>query len=415
MKYEDLFEKMKSDFFNDDYRELLKETINECIEAARKPAIAQDIPSGTYNDKAILASVGIPEALSVPGFMKLGGGSIVNTKNTIAPWVHLSPHMEAWFKALANMVKHPDAPIEKVLQESQDEDGGYLVPEEFRALIVMYDSPDAVVWPRATQWPMNRDKLGMPKLAQTPHPEGSLDHFAGVAWTWTEEGGTKTETEPQFDFLELVAHELSGYTEVTDTLLEDSAINLANFLTSLFRMSWIWVTDQVFIRGNGARKPLGVVQDPGILTVNRQNATRFRFADAINMHTKLPSVFDVGSVWMLNKAAFDDLRNDRDSNNALILKESWSIDLQKGYVAYLLGVPVVLTDGKTYTLGTKGDVILGNWKWYYIGLRKDFRVDMSKHYKFRNNKTAFRVNSRLDGQCAIPESFVVLDVTTGGS
>jgi HK97 family phage major capsid protein len=257
---------------------------------------------------------------------------------------------------------------------------------------------------------MGTDKIGMPKLAQRPDgiAGDDFDHFAGVSFTWTEEGGTKTETEPSFEFIELIAHELSGYTEVTNILLDDSAINLMNFLTNLFRSAWIWQTDSDFIRGNGGGRPLGIVNDPVALTVARTTAGTAVYTDIEGMATALPSVFDAGAVWLCNKQVISALRNERDSNNALLLQQMYS-DLSDGYQLTMLGYPVVKADGKTYPLGTKGDLILANLRHYYIGDRQNFTMDSSIHYQFRANKTALRVSGRLDGQPAIPEAFVILD------
>lgn len=282
--------------------------------------------------------------------------------------------------------------------------------------MLMYDAEPAIVWPRATIWPMNTDKLGMPKLAQRPDgiAGDNYDHFAGVVFDWTDEGGTKAETEPNFEFIELIAHELSGYTAVTNILLDDSAINIMNFLTNLFRAAYIWQTDKAFIREDGANKPLGLVTDPTVLTVNRTTAGTVIYTDVLNMVTLLPSVFDAGSVWFMNKQVKQALRNERDPVGALLLQQTYD-SIRGGMVETLLGYPIVTSDGKTYPMGTKGDVILGNWRYYYIGDRQSFAMDVSTHYLFRSNKTAIRVSSRLDGQPALPEAFVVLDDVAAAS
>ncbi len=337
-------------------------------------------------------------------------GSILDLGRKHTPWVKLSDEVEQWAVAFAQYLKTRGAVVGKVLQESDDTAGGYLVPEEFRATMLMYDAEPAVVWPRATIWPMGTDKIGMPKLAQRPDgiAGDDFDHFAGVSFTWTEEGGTKTETEPSFEFIELIAHELSGYTEVTNILLDDSAINLMNFLTNLFRSAWIWQTDTRFIRGTGGGQPLGIVNDPVGLTVARATAGDVTFADIITMYETMPSVFDAGAVWLCNKQVIGALRDERDNNNALLLQHMYS-DLSDGMQLQMLGYPVVQADGKTYPIGTKGDLILANLRYYYIGDRQNFTMDSSIHYQFRANKTALRVSGRLDGQPAIPEAFVCLD------
>lgn len=400
--------------------EMIKEVVSAQIELMREKGEGYDgiVKVGGLDLKSTLQDMGIGYGMGGDGYLVLERGSIINTRTPQAPWVKLSPELEEWANGLKEFIKSKGTIVPKVLQESNDPEGGYLVPGEFEATLVQYDTEPAIVWPRATVWPMNSDKLGMPKLKQRPdEDESDFDHFAGVSFTWTDEGGQKEETEPDFEFLELIVHELSGYTEITNILLEDSAINLMNFLTGLFRRAYVWITDRVFIRGNGARQPLGIVPDPATLTVNRSTAGTVTYADLLSMDSKLPSVFDNGAVWFMSKKVINAFRGQVDGNGQPILQEFYMgpSSIEKGPVQYVLGYPVVRSDGKTYPLGTKGDVILGNWTWYYIGDRRRFTLDTSAHYKFRRNKTAIRVCGRLDGQAAFSEAFVVLDLIADGS
>lgn len=366
-----------------------------------------------------LQNMGIGFGASGPGYIVTEKGSVINPAKSSAPWIRLSEEVESFAIGIKALIKSKGRIVDKVLEEQSDPAGGYLIPEEFQAVLVQYDTEPAVVWPRATIWPMNTDKLGMPKLKQRPDDDSdAFDHFAGVSFVWTDEGGEKTETEPEFEFLELIAHELSGYTELTDTLIEDSPINIMNFLTGLFRRAFVWTTDRTFIRGNGARQPLGIANDPAVLTVNRQGANTFVYADALNMDTKLPSVFEAGAVWMMGKDTLNNLRGQVDTIGQPVLQQFYhpgpgGIGMKQ--IDVMLGYPIIRADNKVYTLGTKGDVILGNWAWYYIGDRKRFTMDTSSHYKFRTNKTAIRVIGRLDGQAAFPEAFVILDSAVGTS
>ena len=395
--------------------EMIRDVVGAQIKEMRKSGDGYDgvVKIASPSDlKSTLQEMGLGFNVSGSGYLVLEKGSIISTLTPNAPWVKLSPELEEWTIELKEFIRSRGVVVGKVLTEGSDPDGGYLVPEEFQATLVQYDTEPAIVWPRATIWPMNTDKLGMPKLKQRPdEDEDDFDHFAGVAFSWTDEGGEKSETEPTFEFLELIAHELSGYTEITNALLEDSAINLLNFLTGLFRRAYVWATDRIFVRGNGAKQPLGVVPDPAVLTVARASAGAVNYEDLLGMDSKLPSVFDNGAVWFTSKKVINSFRGQVDNNGQPILQEFYMgpSSIEKGAVQYVLGYPVIRSDGKTYNLGTKGDVILGNWLWYYIGDRRRFTLDSSIHYKLRHNKTAIRVCGRLDGQAAFPEAFVVLD------
>ena len=342
-------------------------------------------------------------------------GSIINRKSAKEPFIKVSEEVELFCKALVNIAKGKgvtDAQA-KALNESTGSEGGYLVPDDFRIAIVEYDTPENIVWPRATVWPMTSLTMGFPKLVQDPS-NSSPSHFAGVTFTWTEEGGTKTETTPSFEMIELKAKELSAYSELTEHLVMDSPVNLVNFISNLFRRAWNWTTDAAFISGDGNGKPLGVIYDPNVNVQLRVTSSTVRYEDIINMNSVLPSVFDLGAVWFMGKDSFGALAKQKDSNGALILNQT-EADLKMGYAGTLKGKPVILADGKVSAMGSTGDVILGNWTHYYIGDRQEFSMDISKHYKFRDNKLALRVTGRIDGMPAIPKAFVVLSATTGGA
>lgn len=385
------------------FSQLIKSTIEAKMAELRNEII---VPMGKGDVNYLKAS--IPDINISGGYMTTKQGSVINMNDKKNPWVAVSQEMKDWISALVKYIKNGH--VDKLLSESEDEHGGYMVPEEFRALMIMYDMEDTLVWQRATVWPMSGQKMSFPKLQQNPNvSDVGFDHFAGVTFEWTEEGGTKPETEPSFGLVELIVHELAGYTEITNALLDDSVINLLNYITKIFRAAWYWITDKEFIQGTGGKKPLGIVNDPDVLTVARQAASDIQFQDVLNMEAKLPSIFDNQAVWFITKTGRAKLRGQTvsASSKELVLRENYS-DLAKGYDMTILGKPALLADGKIPTLGTTGDLILGAWPWYYIGFRQDFSMDSSKHYKFRNNRTSLRASGRVDGLASIAPAFVVL-------
>lgn len=390
---------MKTDGFGDAIRASLKDHMIK---------LQNDVvnPFSTRQAKGLYSS--LPMAKMDGDYMTTEKGSILNLKNKSTPWVAVSEEVGQWAVDFAKYLK-TDV-VSKFLSESVGVDGGYLVPEEFRAIMIMYDTEQTLVWNRATVWPMNSQKISFPKLQQNADAtSGSFDHFAGVSFAWTEEGGEKGATEPDFGLVELIAHELSGYTEVTNSLLDDSVINLVNFLTRIFRSAWYWQTDKAFLTGQGGKQPLGILEDPTVTTVNRQTASNVEVADILKMEGKLPAVFDTNSVWFISKQARANLRGQTVSSSSkeLVLRESFK-DISDGYNMTILGRPALLADGKCSALGTAGDVILGDWRHYYVGFSQDFAMDSSKHYRFRNNRTSLRCSGRVDGQAAIGQAFVIL-------
>jgi len=388
----------------DDFSGMVKNTVEQMIKDLQQdvqiPFKASDINKYLVTNPTLKIDGGI---MSTPQ------GSVINLNNKSNPWVQCSTEMIEWAKDFAKYLK--SGVVSKFMSETVDTEGGYLVPEEFRNMMIMYDAEDTLVWQRATVWPMTGEKIQFPKLQQNPDvQDAGFDNFAGVTFDWVEEGGEKPETEPTFGMVEMIVHELAGYTEITNTLLDDSVINLVNYLTRLFRSAWYWYTDKSYIQGTGGKQPLGILNDPSILSVFRQTADTIEVQDVLNMEARMPAVFDNNAVWFITKQGRAALRGQTvsASSKELVLQEMYA-DLAKGYDMTILGKPAYLADGKIPALGSTGDLILGTWTWYYIGFRQDFAMDSSRHFKFRNNRTALRCSGRLDGQAAIPQAFVSLD------
>jgi len=388
----------------DEFSAMVKDTVQQMIkdlqEDIQVPFKAKDV------NKYLITN---PTLKIDGGIMSTPQGSVINLNNKSNPWIQCSDEMKEWAKDFASYLK--SGMVSKLMSETVDTEGGYLVPEEFRNMMIMYDAEDTLVWQRSTVWPMGGEKIQFPKLQQNPDvQDAGFDNFAGVTFDWVEEGGEKPETEPNFGMVEMIVHELAGYTEITNTLLDDSVINLVNYLTRLFRSAWYWYTDKSFIQGTGGKQPLGIINDPSILSVYRQTADTIEVQDVLNMESRMPAVFDSNAVWFITKQGRAALRGQTvtSSSKELVLQEMYQ-DLAKGYDMTILGKPAFLADGKIPALGSTGDLILGTWTWYYIGFRQDFSMDSSRHYKFRNNRTALRCSGRLDGQAAIPQAFVALD------
>lgn len=392
---------ISSDEVTDQFKSIAQNILKDLQSSILKPGDSFKLSSDEIRSLYPFAKVD-------SGYLTTAKGSVINLKSKSKPWIILSNEMNQWAKDFAQYLKNGN--VSKLLSEGVDTAGGFTVPEEFNAMMIMYDTEPAGVWPRATVWPMRGEKLSFPKLLQNPDvDDGSFDHFAGVSFAWTEEGGQKAETQPEFGLVEMIVHELSGYTEITNILLDDSVLNLMNYLTNIFRSAWYWITDKSFLDGTGGKKPLGIINDPQVLTIQRQSALDVQVDDLLNMDAKLPAVFDQSAVWMYSKKVRAKIRGQKVTNSSkeLVLQETYS-DLAQGYISTILGRPAILMDGKIPALGTAGDVILGDWKWYYIGFRQDFVMDSSRHYAFRNNRTALRCSGRVDGQAAMPQAFVVL-------
>ena len=360
-------------------------------------------------DRIIKAIKATPARSKIIGVKATAERSVMETDPTLRklrPFVQLSGEMKNFMKDLKILARGgiPNSLV-KALQESDDTTGGFLVPEEFQAEVIRFATEAAIVRPRARTFPMASNTLTLPKLDQSNYK------FAGIDIHWEgDEGETKEESQPKFGRITLKLGKMIGLCPVSDDLLQDSAINLANFLVSIFGEAIAYEEDKQFLRGNGMKKPLGIVPCAAH-EVARGTALRIMINDVIGMWETLPAWATAGAVWITTKAGVGQLMRMRadaiaaaDELGGMFFQPSMRADVP----STLLGSSILMTD-KLPTVGYRGDIILANLSAYFIGDRGGLMVASSIHDRFREDETVFRFVKRVDGQCALDTAFVVLD------
>ena len=191
---------------------------------------------------------------------------------------------------------------------------------------------------------------------------------------WTAEAQTRTETEPQFKQMELKAWELSGYSVVSNVLLQDSIIGLEKFLFTLFAKAIGWFEEYAFLQGNGVGKPQGMLgcsaRDPD-RRERRANGPARRTSSSSptspTMWSKLLPISWGKAIWTGSPTSIPQLLQLKDGNNRAIF-----ISIDQGITRTptwsLLGRPFYPTE-KVPILGATGDLMLLDPSFYVIGDR----------------------------------------------
>lgn len=273
--------------------------------------------------------------------------------------------------------------------------GGYTVPGEFVPQLMQLASENAVVRPRATIVPMASHSVQVPVLDHTSTPStGDSAMLGGLVARWAEEAETINETEPQFKQVELVAHELSGYSKISNALLADNAVGLESLLLTLFGRAIGWHEDYAFLRGNGVGKPAGMLNASSLISVTRSGANAFGLADAAGMIARLLPGWDPAhAVWAIHPTVLAKLFQMSDAEGNIIFIDN----ARERPTMVLFGIPVVVTE-KLPALNTVGDVLLLDLRHYLIGDRQQIEIAFSEHVAFLNNQGTWRFVSRVDGQ-----------------
>jgi len=208
---------------------------------------------------------------------------------------------------------------------------------------------------------------------------------------WTAEAQTRTETEPQFKQMDLKAWELSGYSVSSNVLLQDSAVGLEKFLLTLFAKAIGWFEEYAFLQGNGAGKPMGILNAAATISTGnnggktgRETGGAVTFGDVVVLWSKLLPASWARAIWLFSPSVVPQLLQLKDGANRAIFI---SIDqgITKTPTWSLLGRPAFATE-KVPALGTKGDLSLVNPSYYVIGDRMQIEIAASEHVNFLKMK-----------------------------
>ena len=284
----------------------------------------------------------------------------------------------------------------KVLGEGQGDQGGFLVPEEFRAQIMMLALEDAIIRPRATIIPMTRETMAIPTVRDTSH--ASTVH-GGVRAYWTPENTASTASEPTFSQARLNAEKLAGHTQLSMELNEDSAIAIEALLTQMYGNAVAYFEDDAFITGTGAGQPTGILNAAALVTVAKetsQAASTIVWENVVKMFARMLPQSMGNAVWIANNDTIPQLA----TMSLSVGTGGSAIWLQNGQGALptsILGRPIIYTE-KAETLGTAGDLYLADIRQYLIGDRRSLMIANSPHFAFTSDQMTWKFTHRVAGR-----------------
>ena len=279
--------------------------------------------------------------------------------------------------------------IKSDLTGEEIELGGALVPEEFRAQLMSLMLQPTSIRSMATVLPMGSSTLTLPSIRDETHADGSV--FGGVKCYWTEAGSEIPESEPDFAQTRLTAKGLLALTSLNNTLLADSMVTVAPLMAMLFSQALMWSEEAKFLGGDGAGTPQGILEAPAVVTVTRNSGSNdIDIQDFEAMESRLLPESDMTAVYMAAPSARADI-------DAALRTASEVFDPRTPFRRTYRGRPIIINE-HCQNVGTSGDIVLVDWRFYLIGDRQAVSLASSEHSKFSRNQTQMRAVCRVDGQ-----------------
>lgn len=281
--------------------------------------------------------------------------------------------------------------------EGVGQDGGFLVPPDFRNEIISRVFGEDSLVERTRRMRSTSNSITIP--VDTSTPWGGT----GVLSYWTAEGAAKQQSKPAFENVTVKAHTLATLVPVTEELLEDAPA-LDGYLRMAVPREMDFKISNALIRGSGVGQPLGILNAAGLVTVAAeaaQTADTLVAANIFKMYSRMPVTSRQTAVWLIHPDAEQQLYGLTIANQPVFLPAGGLADAPFGR---LMGRPVI-PHQVTETVGDLGDIMFVDFN-EYMSLTKTgggrdangMRSDVSIHLWFDQDLVAYRFTIRIGGQ-----------------
>lgn len=303
---------------------------------------------------------------------------------------------------LSEMDVHQKAPFQN---ENTNADGGYLVPPaDFIADVARLEEQYGVAIKDARIYRVNGNTVLLNKKAS------GVTMFEMTLGQGHGEGQVKTGTKMTFGQDSVTLRKFAAIAAVTDELLEDSAVNIYNELTTDFaRETARWQDRLVFTDASS-----GIVNQSGVVAI-----TSGTLLDQMVQATwQVPTQSARGGKFYISRSRFGGLLQAKDSQQRYILSPGADGSSGTTVWGYPYQVVEVLEE-----FGQRNTVIFGNLQYVVLVLKNGLQLktltegtihdaDGNAVNLAEQDMTGLRAVTRMAARVQFPKAFAVL---TGGT
>lgn len=350
----------------------LDDALGRALKSPRPGAPWQPVPPAADDQRA--------------GFKNLGDFALA-VKDACQPGKRPDERLLACHKTAAGM------------GEAFGSDGGFLIPPGFADKLLARVYSDANLLGMTDAYTIAGNSISFPRNAETSRANGS--RWGGVRAYWREEGDQGTGSKPTFGRIQLNLHKLFVLIHASDELLSDvQGLALEQYLSRVASEEINFVVGDAILNGTGAGQPLGILNSPCLVTVNKesgQTAATVNAQNIVNMWSRLWAPCRKNAAWLINQDVESQLHTMTvGTGSAATLAYLPPGGLSAKPYATLLGRPVLPVEWCP-TLGTVGDILLVDLK-HYVTAHRGLDAQMSIHLRFDYDESTFRFIFRVDGQ-----------------
>lgn len=300
-------------------------------------------------------------------------------------------YKDAFWRSIRNETSYE---IRNALREGVDSDGGYLVPDTFEHTLIQALDEENIIRQLAHTFMTSSGTHAIPIVGTR-----------GKA-TWVAEEQEIPETTETFTQKTIGAHKLTALIKISEELLNDSAFDLESYITSEFVRKIGDAEEESFLIGNGAGKPIGILNDKdgAEVGITAAAANAITTNELIDLYYSLRSPYRKRAVWIMNDSTVNMIRKLKDSNGQYI----WEPGIKTNDTDTILGrkiytstcVPIAKAGAKT--------IAFGDLSHYWIGDREGISFKRLNELYATRGQVGFLAMKRLDARLILPEAIKVL-------
>jgi HK97 family phage major capsid protein len=273
--------------------------------------------------------------------------------------------------------------------------GGFLVPQGFSPDVMSVMSEADPIAPYTTKIPMTNAVVPINARVDKNHTSSVS---GGLTVGRRAETQTGTSSRMQFEQVVLNAQSLFGIAYASEELLARSPVSFVAVLEAGFRDEFPAKLIDERLNGTGTGMFEGVVNAPATVSVSKetgQGAATIVFENIIKMRSRCWGYGN--AIWLYNHDCLPQLMlmNQSVGTGGVVV---WQPSAREDHPDLLLGRPAFPTE-YTQTVGTVGDIVLGNWSQYLEGTLQPMQSAESMHVRFENHERTFKFWLENDGRC----------------
>lgn len=291
----------------------------------------------------------------------------------------------------------------KALSVSTDTAGGYLAPVELVREIIKAETEISPV--RA----LARVRQTSAKSIQIPKRTGQFSA------QWVAEQGARSETTGlAYGMEELPAHELYALVDISNQMLEDSAFNMNDEISTEASEQFAVAEGAAFVSGSGVGKPEGFLTNSSVGTTNSGTAATIADSDGqanglLTLKHAIKSAYSRNGTWVMNRTTLGSVRKLKDGEKNYI----WMPGIAQGRPNTIDGDPYVeLADMPNEGAGLK-PIAYGDFRRAYTWVDRIVMEMLRDPYtQATSGNVRFIMRKRVGGQVVLAEAIRTLTCST---